>query len=146
MPMKVRNPHRRTGALLLLLLGAAGKPAIATSPGLPSDFDGDGKADVMWRSLATGNDVIWRSASNGSLQAVARVGDLHGTWLASAISMATAGPMSSGATTAPDGTASGDPPMRRLHRLSLAFPIWRGAWPESGTSTATASMMCSGET
>jgi hypothetical protein len=76
MPMKVRNPHRRTGALLLLLLGAAGKPAIATSPGLPSDFDGDGKADVMWRSLATGNDVIWRSASNGSLQAVARVGDL----------------------------------------------------------------------
>ena len=56
--MKVRNPHRGTGVLLLLLLGAAGKPAIATSPGLPSDFDGDGKADIVWRR-SDGQNFLW---------------------------------------------------------------------------------------
>jgi hypothetical protein len=38
-----------------------------------SDFNGDGKADVPWRSLATGRNVIWHSGSSGSPQVAAGV-------------------------------------------------------------------------
>src|SRR5207302_4653614 len=39
------------------------------------DFDGDGKADILWRSTATGEDYVyfmngWAIASQGSLNTV----------------------------------------------------------------------------
>ena len=41
------------------------------------DFDGDGRADVLWRHAATGDVWLWRmvGAAIGSLTYVARVSD-----------------------------------------------------------------------
>ena len=38
------------------------------------DFNGDGVEDVLWRNTSTGQNQIWRSANNGTQQAVATVG------------------------------------------------------------------------
>src|SRR5690606_25718102 len=32
------------------------------------DFNGDGIADVLWRSVGTGADTIWKSANSGTVQ------------------------------------------------------------------------------
>src|SRR5205085_866292 len=37
------------------------------------DYNGDGHADLLWRNLSTGANVIWRSASSASPQAVPAV-------------------------------------------------------------------------
>jgi hypothetical protein len=42
------------------------------------DFNGDGKADILWRNLSTGADTIWLAGNSGTSQAVATVADL--TW------------------------------------------------------------------
>jgi len=50
----------------------------------PSDFDGDGISDILWRNTTDGNTVIWSIASSGSLGTVplaftiAGVGDFDG--------------------------------------------------------------------
>ena len=36
------------------------------------DYDGDGRADILWRNSNTGVNVIWRSANSATTQAVAR--------------------------------------------------------------------------
>ena len=48
---------------------------LPVSGGVDADFNGDGKSDLLWRNTSTGADVIWRSASNTSTQAVAAVAD-----------------------------------------------------------------------
>src|SRR3546814_5004037 len=40
------------------------------------DFNGDAKADILWRSTSSGANVIWQSADSDSLQTVTR---LYGT-------------------------------------------------------------------
>src|SRR3546814_6771951 len=36
-------------------------------------FNGDGKSDLLWRSLSSGSNVIWRSAGSSTTQAVTRL-------------------------------------------------------------------------
>jgi hypothetical protein len=43
------------------------------------DYNGDGRADVLWRNVSTGANTIWRSADSYSLQPVAAITDL--TWV-----------------------------------------------------------------
>lgn len=74
---------------------AATMPVVATfraavvPPGAPPphDFNGDGVSDILWRNLSTGANIIWRSASGSTTQAVtatatvwkvAGVGDFNG--------------------------------------------------------------------
>ena len=40
------------------------------------DFDGDGKADVLWRNISTGANTIWKSAMPPTPQAVTGVSNL----------------------------------------------------------------------
>jgi len=47
------------------------------------DFDGDGEADVLWRNVVSGHNVIWRSANSAKPIAVAKVPDL--AWKVAAI-------------------------------------------------------------
>ena len=63
-----------SSALLVVLLSAMAFPARALLPAA-SDFDGDGRADVLWRNSSTGANAIWRSASQATQQAVASVTD-----------------------------------------------------------------------
>src|SRR3546814_366550 len=37
------------------------------------DFNGDGKSDLLWRSLSSGSNVIWRAAGSSTTQAVTRL-------------------------------------------------------------------------
>src|SRR3546814_3236858 len=37
------------------------------------DFNGHGKSDLLWRSLSSGSNVIWRSAGSSTTQAVTRL-------------------------------------------------------------------------
>src|SRR3546814_12783016 len=37
------------------------------------DFNGDGKSDLLWRSVSSGSNVIWRSAGSRTPQAVTRL-------------------------------------------------------------------------
>lgn len=67
MPMSSR-------ALVLVLLSAVAFPAPALAPAT-ADFNGDGRADVLWRNSSTGADAIWRSADQATQQAVASVTD-----------------------------------------------------------------------
>ena len=41
-----------------------------------SDFDGDGRSDILWHNTSTGSSAIWKSGSHGSQQAVRQVTDL----------------------------------------------------------------------
>jgi len=41
-----------------------------------TDFDGDGRADLLWRNKRTGANVIWKSANGATPQLVAKVPDL----------------------------------------------------------------------
>src|SRR3546814_9004571 len=38
------------------------------------DFNGDGKADILWRNIRYGKNQIWRSASSSTISALATVG------------------------------------------------------------------------
>ena len=40
-----------------------------------SDFDGDGKSDILWRNLTTGFNTIWRSANSATYQLLETVSD-----------------------------------------------------------------------
>ena len=42
-----------------------------------SDFNGDGRSDILWRNYASGADTIWRSANAASPQAVTAVTDVN---------------------------------------------------------------------
>lgn len=46
------------------------------------DYDGDGRADVWWRELSTGANLVWKSANSGTAQAVSAVSDL--AWMVAA--------------------------------------------------------------
>jgi hypothetical protein len=37
------------------------------------DYNGDGKADILWRNTSTGVDTIWLAANPATRQAVAGV-------------------------------------------------------------------------
>jgi plastocyanin len=54
-------------------IGMSGKvtvnPAPVTHP-VRHDFNGDGRSDILWRNTSTGGNIIWRSASSASQQAV----------------------------------------------------------------------------
>jgi hypothetical protein len=39
--------------------------------GAVGDYDGDGKADILWRNASTGADVIWKGGEAANQQAVA---------------------------------------------------------------------------
>ncbi len=45
-------------------------PNMAWNIGAVGDYNGDGRADLMWRNTSTGANVIWRSANSKRLQAV----------------------------------------------------------------------------
>ena len=64
----------KSSAIAVLLLSAVTFPARALLPTV-GDFDGDGRADVLWRNSSTGADAIWKSASQATQQAVAEVTD-----------------------------------------------------------------------
>ena len=40
------------------------------------DFDGDAKADILWRNVANGANTIWKSANSATVQVVSPVSDL----------------------------------------------------------------------
>ena len=42
-----------------------------------SDFNGDGKSDILWRNASSGADAIWNGADNGSGVPVGGVADLN---------------------------------------------------------------------
>lgn len=57
-------------------------PIVASFRGLPpnnswlrGDFDGDGRADVVWRNSTTGANTIWKSANSATSIAVTPVGN-----------------------------------------------------------------------
>ena len=65
------------------------RAAVDTGQGNPveSDFNGDGKADILWRNASTGANVIWKSAIGSARQtvssaavawSVAGIGDFDG--------------------------------------------------------------------
>ena len=41
------------------------------------DFDGDDRADLLWRNARTGSNTIWKSGDSSTWQAVTSVTDLH---------------------------------------------------------------------
>jgi hypothetical protein len=43
--------------------------------GAIADFNGDGKADILWRNTDTGSNAIWLSGSKSTQQAVRAVTD-----------------------------------------------------------------------
>lgn len=43
----------------------------------PRDFDGDGKSEVFWRNSTSGENVVWRSANQGSSYYAATVPNLN---------------------------------------------------------------------
>ncbi|UHQ20000.1 FG-GAP-like repeat-containing protein [Lysobacter sp. KIS68-7] len=49
-------------------------PSIAQSA-MRDDFDGSGRADIMWRSTANGTNYLWRGASSASSQQLVTVTD-----------------------------------------------------------------------
>ncbi|HEX2596542.1 MAG TPA: M14 family zinc carboxypeptidase [Luteimonas sp.] len=61
--------------------GRAGTPSavyFTVRPPVPHhDFDGDRHADLLWRNSASGQNVIWRSASSAASTAVATVASAH---------------------------------------------------------------------
>jgi plastocyanin len=63
-------------------IGMSGKvtvnPAPVTHP-VRHDFNGDGRADILWRNSSTGSNAIWRSGSSGTPQAVTSVTNLAWT-------------------------------------------------------------------
>ena len=40
-----------------------------------SDFDGDGKSDILWRNTATGTNMIWKSGNSATGQAISGLTD-----------------------------------------------------------------------
>ena len=40
------------------------------------DYNGDGRADILWRNSSSGANVIWRSANSSTQQAVTAVTNL----------------------------------------------------------------------
>jgi len=48
-----------------------------------SDFNGDGKSDILWRYFASGANSIWKSANSGTKQSVATVADL--SWIVAGV-------------------------------------------------------------
>src|SRR3546814_5556327 len=85
------------------------------------DFNGDAKADILWRSTSSGTNVIWQSADSDSLQAVTR---LYGTvWgvLVLGTSTATTRPPSCGAIRTTAKTRSGCRPTQVRARPLLVW-------------------------
>jgi hypothetical protein len=41
------------------------------------DFNGDHKADVLWRNASSGANIIWRSANISTAQSVSTVSNLQ---------------------------------------------------------------------
>ena len=56
-------------------VGMSGRITIqaATTTKRRSDFNGDGRSDILWRNTTTGANTIWRSANSATPQAVAAV-------------------------------------------------------------------------
>src|SRR5262245_5755034 len=48
---------RRPPSVVFALLALAAAPSVSAA--VRSDFDGNGKADVLWRNEATGRNRIW---------------------------------------------------------------------------------------
>jgi len=48
--------------------------AAALPVGVASDYDGDGRSDILWRSTTDGTNTIWKGANNATQQATAGVG------------------------------------------------------------------------
>jgi FG-GAP repeat len=74
-----------------------------------ADFDGDGKADILWRNTATGDNAIWlmNGANYSAAQLIYPIADLNWQVAVRATSMATARPTFSGATRVLARMASG---------------------------------------
>ena len=68
------NPIMKALAVALPLAGAATNVSAALKPA--SDFDGDGRSDLMWRHYATGADAIWLSADFATSLSMATVADV----------------------------------------------------------------------
>jgi len=59
----------------------ASRQALAAAPlawkvEATGDYNGDGRADILWRNASTGADTIWKSASRDTQQTVATVADV----------------------------------------------------------------------
>src|SRR4249919_3144306 len=58
-PARMRSGNRRTP----IPRSPRGAAAVAWQASGLGDFDGDGKADIVWRNKTTGQNVVWRSGN-----------------------------------------------------------------------------------
>ena len=85
----VNNSEDNAKSLGLVMVPVSGfRATVASNPvRARSDFDGDGKSDILWRNGTTGANAIWKSANSATTQAIngvatvwkaAGVGDFNG--------------------------------------------------------------------
>ena len=67
--MWARSCGRRTPATSRVTLHAVTNTAWNIAGA--GDYDGDRKADLLWRNAATGENVVWRAAQAGNQMKVA---------------------------------------------------------------------------
>jgi hypothetical protein len=73
-PTGVANQSDNARSMNLTMPIIAGfRATVVPLAGVRSDFDGDGKSDVIFRNTGSGKNVIWKSASSSTQQAMTAV-------------------------------------------------------------------------
>jgi hypothetical protein len=65
--------NARTLAQTIPIIAQFRAGTVGTAAEARNDFDADGRSDVLWRDLDSGQNVLWKAANSGAQQAVATV-------------------------------------------------------------------------
>jgi plastocyanin len=85
----VSEPNETFKVTLSNIVGAALKDGVAVGTisnddaTRRSDFNGDGKSDLLWRYFASGANTIWKSANSATKQSITAVTDL--AWIVAGV-------------------------------------------------------------